>query len=56
LIETFHISWKANVKARLLNVDLENKYKKINGEKPFRAQLEMYNYYSSKLDVIYEKI
>jgi polyphosphate kinase len=56
LIETFNISWKANVKARLLNVNLENKYKKINGEKPFRAQLEMYNYYSSKLDVIYEKI
>ena len=56
LIDTFRISWKANVKARLLNGSLENKYKKINGEKPFRAQLEMYNYYRDKLDVIYQNL
>jgi len=56
LIETFDISWKANVKARLLNETLENKYKKVNGEKPFRAQLEMYKYYRDKLNVTYDSL
>lgn len=52
LIETFEIAWKANVKARLHNESLENKYRKLKGEKPFRAQLEMYNYYRNKIEVI----
>lgn len=56
LIDTFEIAWRANVKARLHNETLENKYRKINGEKPFRAQLEMYNYYRDKIDVIVDKI
>ncbi len=56
LIETFHISWKANIKARTHSDTLENKYKKNKGEKPFRAQLEMYNYYRDKLDVTYENL
>jgi polyphosphate kinase len=56
LIETFEIAWKANVKARLHNETLENKYRKINGEKPFRAQLEMYNYYRDKIDVVEDKL
>lgn len=56
LIETFEIAWKANVKARLHNATLENKYRKINGEKPFRAQLEMYNYYRDKIDVVVDKM
>lgn len=56
LIDMFNIAWKANVKARLHNATLENKYKKNKGEKPFRAQLEMYNYYRDKLDVTYENL
>lgn len=56
LFETFEIGWKANVKARLHSENLENKYRKRPNEKPFRAQLETYNYYRNKLDVIYEQL
>lgn len=56
LIDTFNIGWKANVKARLHSENLENKYRKRPDEKPFRAQLETYNYYRNKLDVIYEHV
>ncbi|MEL1244319.1 polyphosphate kinase 1 [Flavobacterium sp. DGU11] len=56
LIETFEIGWKANVKARLHSETLENKYRKKPDEKPFRAQLETYNYYRNKLEVIYEQL
>lgn len=56
LMDTFEICWKANVKARVHNMALENKYRKVNGEKPFRAQLEMYNYYKNKIDVVFEKM
>ena len=50
LIETFEIGWKANVKARLHSINLKNEYRNRGDEKPFRAQLEMYNYYQKKLD------
>ncbi len=50
LIETFEIGWKANVKARLHSIDLKNKYRNRGSNKPFRAQLEMYNYYQQKID------
>jgi len=56
LIETFEIGWKANVKARIHSDDLKNVYRKRGDEKTFRAQLEMYNYYQKKLDVIAEKV
>ena len=56
LIETFEIGWKANVKARIHSTDLKNIYRKRGDEKTFRAQLEMYNYYQNKLDVIAENI
>jgi polyphosphate kinase len=56
LIETFEIGWKANVKARIHSNDLANKYRRRGDEKPFRAQLEMYNYYQNKLDVIAETV
>lgn len=56
LIETFEIGWKANVKARIHSNDLTNKYRRRENEKPFRAQLEMYNYYQMKLDVIAETV
>jgi len=56
LIEVFDIGWKANVKARYHSEDLRNKYRKNGEEKPFRAQLELYNYYRNKLEVVAEKI
>ncbi len=56
LIETFEIGWKANVKARIHSIDLANNYRRRGDEKPFRAQLEMYNYYQMKLDVIAETV
>lgn len=55
LIEVFDIGWKANVKARYHSEDLRNKYRKNGEEKPFRAQLELYNYYRNKLEVVAEK-
>lgn len=56
LIDTFEISWKGNVKARLHSETLENKYRKRPHEKLFRAQLETYNYYRNELEVIYEQL
>jgi polyphosphate kinase len=56
LIEVFDIGWKANVKARYHSEDLRNKYRKNGEDKPFRAQLELYNYYRNKLEVVIEKI
>jgi polyphosphate kinase len=56
LIETFEIGWKGNVKARLHSETLENKYRKRPNEKVFRAQVETYNYYRDKMDVIYEQL
>ncbi|WP_445458000.1 polyphosphate kinase 1 [Flavobacterium sp. HNIBRBA15423] len=55
LMETFEIGWKANIKARIHSESLKNEYRKIDGEKPFRAQLEMYNYYKEKLTAISKK-
>lgn len=56
MLEVFEIGWKANVKARLHSETLENKYRKKPNQKPFRAQLETYNYYRNKLEVIYEQL
>lgn len=56
LIDTFEIGWKGNVKARYHSESLENKYRKRPNEKVFRAQLETYNYFRNKLDVIYEQL
>lgn len=56
LIETFEIGWRANVKARIHSDNLKNVYRKKGEEKTFRAQLEMYNYYQNKLDVIAENV
>ncbi len=50
LIDNFNLGWKGNVKARILSEKLDNKYR-VRGENPiFRAQLETYNYYKSKLE------
>ena len=56
LIDTFEIGWKANVKARIHSDDLKNRYRKPEGEKPFRAQAELYRYYQNKLEVIAERV
>ncbi|WP_330441599.1 polyphosphate kinase 1 [Flavobacterium sp. C4GT6] len=54
LIDTFEIGWKGNVKARLHSENLENRYRKRPEEKVFRAQLETYNYYRDKLEVVFD--
>jgi len=56
ILDTFEIGWKGNIKARLHSENLENKYRKQPNAKPFRAQLETYNYYRNKLEVIYEQL
>lgn len=56
LIDTFDIGWKGNVKARLHSETLDNEYRKTDSNKVFRAQLETYNYYRNKLEVIYEQL
>ncbi|WP_445381857.1 polyphosphate kinase 1 [Robiginitalea sp. IMCC43444] len=50
LIDTFEISWKDNVKARVFNVEQNNEYRK-NDEPLFRSQFEMYDYYLRKLEL-----
>jgi polyphosphate kinase len=56
LIDSFDLGWKANVKARYHSEKLDNKYR-LRGNNPvFRAQLETYNYYKNKLEVITEKV
>ncbi len=54
LIDTFNTGWKGNVKARIHSENLANKYR-VRGDKPiFRAQVETYNYYRDRLEVIAE--
>ena len=56
LIDNFDIGWKGNVKARIHSENLDNKYR-IRGKEPiFRAQMETYNYYRDKLEVVTEKL
>jgi len=56
LIDTFNIGWKGNVKARLHSENLDNLYRMRKDDPVFRAQLETYNYYRDKLEVIAEKL
>lgn len=52
LIDTFDIGWKGNVKARYHSEKLDNKYR-VRGQNPvFRAQLETYNYYRDRMEVV----
>ncbi len=56
LIDTFNVGWKGNVKARYHSADLDNKYR-VRGDAPiFRAQLETYNYYRDRLEVITDNL
>jgi polyphosphate kinase len=54
LIDSFDLGWKANVKARYHSEKLDNKYRMRGNNPVFRAQLETYNYYKKKLEVIIE--
>lgn len=49
LIDTFEISWKDNVKARVFNENQDNQYRKRKGPE-VRSQFAMYDYYVEKLD------
>jgi polyphosphate kinase len=49
LLDIFQLSWKDNVKARLVNSEVPNVYKK-DGQPPFRSQFETYNYYIRRLE------
>ncbi|PVW13790.1 polyphosphate kinase 1 [Marixanthomonas spongiae] len=48
LIDTFEISWKDNIKARIISGKALNKYRKSD-EEPFRSQFKLYEYYQQKL-------
>jgi len=48
LIDTFDISWSDNIKARLLNEEQKNEYRKSSKLK-VRSQFATYNYYLNKL-------
>ncbi len=54
LLDSIEIGWKANVKARIHSEELDNQYVTSPGEKEFRSQQEMYNYYRDQLVVITE--
>lgn len=56
LIDTFDIGWKGNVKARLHSDKLDNKYRAQGKNPVFRAQLETYNYYLDRLEVVAEEV
>ncbi len=56
LIDTFNVGWKGNVKARYHSAELDNKYR-VRGDAPiFRAQLETYNYYRDRLEVVTDQL
>jgi len=48
LLDTFEISWRDNVKARIFDAEQSNQYRKTDS-KPIRSQFEMYDYYLKKL-------
>ncbi|MFN7013778.1 MAG: phospholipase D-like domain-containing protein, partial [Bacteroidia bacterium] len=45
----FEMQLSGNVKVRIINEKQDNSYRKSNGEDPFRAQVEIYNYFKNKL-------
>lgn len=44
----FNFQWKGNVKARFLNKEMNNRYRRSNADEPFRAQFELYKHYQEK--------
>ncbi|GAA4968931.1 polyphosphate kinase 1 [Algibacter aquimarinus] len=49
IIDGFNLSWNDNVKARFINTDIENEYKR-NDKKKVRSQFAIYDYYLKKLE------
>lgn len=50
IAEIFDMQWKDNVKARILEKDHQNIYKKSGSDISFRSQIETYLYYKRKSD------
>ena len=51
LLDTFDISWRDNLKARIFSAKQDNAYRKrTTGEAELRSQFEMYYYYQKKLE------
>ena len=48
LLDTFDISWRDNVKARVFDAGQSNRYRETDST-PVRSQFEMYDYYLRKL-------
>jgi polyphosphate kinase len=48
LADVFNFQWNGNVKVRILDKEMTNKYRESNGSKSFRAQVELYNYYKKR--------
>jgi polyphosphate kinase len=49
IIDAFDISWRDNVKARVISAAQDNAYKSDSTEK-HRSQFELYNYYLNKIE------
>jgi polyphosphate kinase len=51
LLDTFEISWKDNLKARVFSEKQDNAYRqRTEGEPELRSQFELYHYYQKKLE------
>ena len=51
LLDTFEISWKDNLKARVFSEKQDNAYRQpAEGEPELRSQFELYHYYQKKLE------
>jgi polyphosphate kinase len=50
LRDILEIQWRDNQKARLVNADPINKYRKPGSKEKVRAQMEIYGYFKKKLD------
>lgn len=43
----FDFQWKENIKARIIDTNQKNKYRKIGNNDPFHSQEELYKYYTT---------
>lgn len=51
LLDTFEISWRDNMKARVFSEKQDNAYRqRAKGEPELRSQIDMYHYYQKKLE------
>jgi polyphosphate kinase len=48
IVDNFDVCWSDNVKARLINTEIENEYR-INKNPKVRSQIALYDYYLEKL-------